>query len=182
MLKKLLVNYALEHMDMDQISLGLLSYGYDVLIHNLIVPGSVLLSGWLIRNFADTCIYVAVLCFLRTHTGGWHAKTKIHCLIAYHLLYLCFLVYMRIPVSYHLIMFLMLCVCVWSAWNAPGIHPYLPLNEIEIQKNRKIVIIGFVILMTACMLIHEYAKVISGAVFINCFLMLLLKLQNEGFL
>ena len=182
MIKKILVNYASEHMDMDQVDLGLLSYGYDVMIHNLIVPGSVLLIGWLFRNFADTCVYVAVLCFLRTHTGGWHAKTKLRCLIAYHLLYLCFLIYMKIPVSDPPIMFLMFCACASSASNAPVIHPHLPLTEKEIRKNRKIAIAGFVILMAVCLLNHEYVKVISGAVFINCFLMVLLKLQNGSLL
>ena len=90
MLENMVRDFTSHRTDIDENKIALAKHGLDILIsdgRNLLC---VFLLSLMLKNTAQTLIYLFVLSTLRVHTGGWHASSEVKCFLSYQGMFILF--------------------------------------------------------------------------------------------
>lgn len=75
----------------DQKRTEVYSYGFELLISELISTSVMLIIAVITKNFLQTAAYIAAFTVMRECAGGYHAKTHRNCILAFTASYLAFI-------------------------------------------------------------------------------------------
>lgn len=144
-------------------------YGYDILFSGILQSFLLFLFGCILGKIVVTAVFVIVFVTLRSYTGGYHANTRIGCVIATLLVYffvLC-LCTKGIFLFRELASIILLIVFygISFIWYAPIEHERKPLSkEQKIQNKRKGGVLSAIYSIIAILL---YNKTISISISIG---------------
>jgi accessory gene regulator protein AgrB len=134
------------------------------------------------NNTVATVIYLALFSALRTHSGGFHARTRAGCFLVSISVYCFFSILYTLPIDQGIFLWFSLPALIYIGVNAPAEHRHNPLSESERKKNRNQTIV-MVIVYTVIMFAlfnegNELSKAAALVFIIDAMSMYALKLTN----
>ena len=180
MLENMVRDFTSHRTDIDENKIALAKHGLDILIsdgRNLLC---VFLLSLMLKNTAQTLIYLFVLSTLRVHTGGWHASSEVKCFLSYQGMFILFSFLNSFMIPDFLNTILLIASILYIVYFAPVEHKYNPLTHDEIIKNRCYCFTYCFLYLVAFILIQSflsfyYSQAISIAFVYNIILMELLR-------
>ncbi|GFN35272.1 accessory gene regulator ArgB-like protein [Tepidimicrobium xylanilyticum] len=116
-------------------------YGLELLISTLFTSISILILGFLIRDWISAVAYLSVYFFLKSYTGGYHAKHYYECYIYSIFVFIVLIIAKNIivPIYRPIIGLFSLIFSIIVVFKfAPVTNKNNPKTEEEILKNKKI--------------------------------------------
>lgn len=134
-------NTLTKFLNLDDEMYVLFQHGIQIILFDTIGFLGVIVQSSYFQNIIIGFTYIAVFSQLRVHSGGYHSKTKLGCLISYNLLYFlfCLLINSFIFNKYLNILLTILC-SYYIIRHAPVEHIFAPLNPINKYRNKDIVL------------------------------------------
>lgn len=144
--------------------------GVDIILltaMDVLIVGSL---GIVLNRFFESIIYLTGLIYLRTYSGGYHAKTRIGCL---SLLVFIFLVYVYVLIDgVTMLSFIASNIILWNICPIEHANNRINLEDKGLYKkilhNRLLVVIVFS--FVACAIDVKYLDMIIAVEFIVCVL------------
>lgn len=148
-MKKILINY-LKNKDTDEKSIVLACHGYDIFVSDLINFILIAFIGILTQTFQQSLIFYIFFAFLRSSTGGYHANTKLKCILTYGTIYFIFTLLLKLRFFNITLLNLFLTILSTSLilLLAPVQHVNNPLTLKEYKTNKRKVLWKSIILFT----------------------------------
>lgn len=117
------------------------------------------LVSLVIDRLIATLIYIVIISLLRVHTGGWHAKSKSACFLAYFAFYVLYIFCISLRLSKTIYTLITLLCGLYMVVLTPIEHPLNPLTKQERIINHRYVVF-YIFIFTV--LFFKYR------LFINC--------------
>ncbi len=160
----------------------LLSTGIESICCDFTNIAAVLLISIPFKNTVATVIYLTLFSALRTHSGGFHARTKSGCFLIWIFVYCIFSIIYALSIDQGIILWLSLPALIYIVVHAPVEHVHNPLSESELIKNRNLTI-AMIIVYAAFMIVlfnehNELSKAVALVFIIDAMSMYALKLSN----
>ena len=171
-----------EQYDLDETETRLFNHGLEVLLCDGTDFLSIIFISFFLRNTLFTLLYIVAFSLLRCNAGGWHASTRVGCLIIYTMHYL---------IAVFIIDYVSVPLCLWySAYfisviyifkNCPVQHPDLFLlpEEIHYAKIKTAIILSCYTAVTLLFSDSSCSKIIIVITAYTAFAMAALKVQNK---
>ncbi|MDO4281401.1 MAG: accessory gene regulator B family protein [Peptococcaceae bacterium] len=101
------------------------SYGLEILLFSLTTYAIILVLAIIFHRIVETIIFLLAFRFLRVHSGGYHAQTRMRCLIMSVTMYVLFLVFLiNLPIEMTPPIFIIsVCFVIITVFScAPVVH------------------------------------------------------------
>ena len=149
------------------------AYGLELLISTLIEVINVIFVSVLAHKIIFGIIYIICIMTIRTYTGGYHAATKLRCNIIFIIVYILSLIFMQWIQkinNYNLILWCgLIASYIYVIYNAPIENHNKPLNQCQINKNRKSSILIYGIFMMLGIIYDISGMAIGIVKNLNCY-------------
>ena len=178
-----ITEYFSKEMNYSETDQLLFRYGLDVIAGDVINYISLFLMSCFLHMTPETFIYIISFSFLRSYAGGWHADTRMKCLIVYWLHYLCTVfIYKSDLLSPIISIVVFFLSAIYILVNAPVQHPRQPLTDgerLEAQRMAILLIILYSFLIFVAIVLHStlYRILVCVTVY-AAYTMLILKKTN----
>ena len=137
MIRNIVLTYAKDRLQYDDLRLGLLDHGMDILENDGTNYLCVFLIGILFKDPAASAVFIISFSLLRYFTGGWHAKTRLMCFLCYQSMFIFSFIVYRFFQTDTVNLILYLLMSIRTMIHSPVIHPLNPLSHEEIMYNQK---------------------------------------------
>lgn len=137
-MKKMLINY-LRNRNFDENSITLACHGFDIFINDWLNFILIIIIGLITRTVLEALLFYIFFAFLRCSTGGYHADTKLKCIITYGSIYFIFTLLLKIQffnfIMINLVLTILSVLLILAL--SPVQHIHNPLSQHEFQINKK---------------------------------------------
>lgn len=147
--------------------INIFKYGYSIIIDGVVDFGILFIAGLLLHRFWEVCVYAVVFSTLRQFTGGYHAGSRVRCvLLTLAECMLCAFAPTYIPkrAAYLFIYISSVVSVLIIIWKAPIENSNKKLDDTLVEKNKKKAVRMAFIFMIAAFIIG--IKFVSAAIII----------------
>ncbi|MEF9891912.1 MAG: accessory gene regulator B family protein [Anaerorhabdus sp.] len=137
-MKKMLINY-LRNNDFDENSITLACHGFDIFVNDALNFIVIITIGLFTNTVLEALLFYIFFAFLRCSTGGYHANTKIKCILTYASIYSVFTLLLKTQFFNFIMINLVLTLssAILILILSPVQHVNNPLTFKEVQMNKK---------------------------------------------
>lgn len=150
-------------------------YGIEITISSIISLSLAVVIGLLFNILPQTILYYFIFVFLRSLTGGYHAKTYFKCNLIFGIITFLVMVFSKLAysmqISINVIIFLFLTSIMIFVWMAPveNINKPIKKNKVVYYKITSVVISVILCILSVFLYINQHileASVITMTVFV----------------
>lgn len=166
--------------------LEIYSYSFYSIISYIAESILLLLIGILLKEYIKALIFVIIFPALRKHTGGYHANTKVKCIILSVILFILYIFIAKLIVvnsnAYYFSMYLISTIYLIVVYEmSPARTPQKKLSQEIAVYNRKVSLVqGCVLFLFSCAIAGIQRNIISSLVTIQLEVATLVIVSNIG--
>lgn len=161
-------------------------YALIGLVEHSITVGTMLLLGFVFRQFLPTICFIVFFLSLRKRTGGFHANKFWQCYLGTVIIYSALVPIIPIlcrnqAVMYAMLFLAILLICIMGTIN----HPNMDMSKSELQESKKaarLLVLMEVMILAALVYLKTdilYIGYMSAAIILCAFLMCLAKIIKQ---
>lgn len=168
----------------------LYEYTYKTVLGSMLQTLSLLVLGAVLGKLIDTIVFIFVFRLLRTKTGGYHCKTRLHCIMLTYFLWILSILLTSLLCCqkdhhsdlelFYIVIFNFIVVAAYSPMSSPK----KPLSSGQRKKNRWLSLIYLSILTIIATVLHWYQERIGIIIMVTlyevCMLLIIEKFWKEG--
>ena len=162
-------------------------YGFEAIISSMLGTFILIIVGIILHNLFNALIYELLFTLLRRHTGGYHCKTHLSCILLYNFMFILIIFVKKyINVSFFTIIITLLWVnlILWTFAPVQNINKQVTYSiYLKNKKQTKLYsfVVSVMVLIFYILNLNNY-KVIFFTLIIITLLVLVGRKENERFI
>lgn len=173
--------------ELDDNSIALASHGFDIFISDFINLILIIIIGIITHTVLEALLFYMFFAFLRCSTGGYHADTKLKCIITYGSIYFIFTLLLKTHffnfIMINLVLTILSVLLILALSPVQHINNPLSLDEVQMNKKKSILkTISIFILYLLLMILKNQIYTVFSIVLVYTAGLILIHINTKNYL